>query len=558
MASENLQIDANTKNVLGAITNDVNEFIKNLRVNPITGRLLVDAHVTSTNTSMGDTIPGGTAGSVLFLGLGSTLAQDNTHFFWDDTNNRLGLGNNTPSATLDLVGTFQYVDGSQVANFVLISDASGNATWNNLATNSTFVSNLIANTTFTTNLANNSNFLTTLTSNTTFIDDITSIVTTEGSITVQDEGVSLPTLATTLNFTGAGVTATGSGATKTITVSSTAGGTVTGVSVATANGFAGTSDTDPINPTLTLETTESGVLRGDGTAISGIADPATDTLFGWDDTDSSNTYIDIGTGLSYDHGTHTLYTEAFVESVTGLNTDNTDPQNPVVRVSVDGSTVIGSGTPASPLTAPGGTLSMKLCSVFETLTRFVTDLSGGTLTFGALGATLSTTATANRYASVYMGTDMNSLYLGSPRFTAQFNLSAFAGTGSGYVGIDLIAAAGAGINFALQDHVGFKILIVAGVATLYATQSSGGTETPSSALTTILAGDTIDVIAQMNGSASVNYYWRKNGGTLSAPTNLATNVPVPPGNGQFFNAAISNNNTANNQVLNVHGFSYER
>lgn len=40
-----------------------------------------------------------------------------------------------------------------------------------------------------------------------------------------------------------------------------------------------------------------------------------------------------------------------VQSVTGLNTNNADPVNPVVRVSVDGSTITGLGTPASPLVA---------------------------------------------------------------------------------------------------------------------------------------------------------------------------------------------------------------
>jgi hypothetical protein len=40
-----------------------------------------------------------------------------------------------------------------------------------------------------------------------------------------------------------------------------------------------------------------------------------------------------------------------VQSVTGLNTDNTDPQNPEVKISVDGSTITGAGTPASPLQA---------------------------------------------------------------------------------------------------------------------------------------------------------------------------------------------------------------
>ena len=43
-------------------------------------------------------------------------------------------------------------------------------------------------------------------------------------ITIQDSGGSLSTLATTLNFVGAGVVASGSGSTKTITISGTGGG----------------------------------------------------------------------------------------------------------------------------------------------------------------------------------------------------------------------------------------------------------------------------------------------------------------------------------------------
>lgn len=45
-------------------------------------------------------------------------------------------------------------------------------------------------------------------------------------------------------------------------------GTVQTISIATANGFAGTSDDDPTNPTLTLSTTVTGILSGNGTAIS--------------------------------------------------------------------------------------------------------------------------------------------------------------------------------------------------------------------------------------------------------------------------------------------------
>jgi hypothetical protein len=49
-----------------------------------------------------------TAGSVVFSD-GSNLAQDNSNFFWDDTNNRLGLGTTTPLDTLHVVGNMDLV-----------------------------------------------------------------------------------------------------------------------------------------------------------------------------------------------------------------------------------------------------------------------------------------------------------------------------------------------------------------------------------------------------------------------------------------------------------------
>jgi len=47
-----------------------------------------------------------TNGSVLFSDLGSgQISQDNTNFFWDNTNKRLGIGTNTPSTTFDIHST---------------------------------------------------------------------------------------------------------------------------------------------------------------------------------------------------------------------------------------------------------------------------------------------------------------------------------------------------------------------------------------------------------------------------------------------------------------------
>lgn len=45
-----------------------------------------------------------TQGSVAFAGVSGVYTQDNANFFWDDTNNRLGIGTATPASTLSVTG----------------------------------------------------------------------------------------------------------------------------------------------------------------------------------------------------------------------------------------------------------------------------------------------------------------------------------------------------------------------------------------------------------------------------------------------------------------------
>lgn len=56
--------------------------------------------VASSPTHVGLTLSGLTQGSVLFAGASGVISQDNSNLFWDDTNNRLGIGTNTPSKIL--------------------------------------------------------------------------------------------------------------------------------------------------------------------------------------------------------------------------------------------------------------------------------------------------------------------------------------------------------------------------------------------------------------------------------------------------------------------------
>lgn len=49
-------------------------------------------------------IASGTIGGIVFQGAGNVVQQDATNFFWDDGNNRLGIGTNAPAYKLDVNG----------------------------------------------------------------------------------------------------------------------------------------------------------------------------------------------------------------------------------------------------------------------------------------------------------------------------------------------------------------------------------------------------------------------------------------------------------------------
>jgi hypothetical protein len=53
--------------------------------------------------------PSGVSGAIQFSN-GSAFASDAANFFWDDTNNRLGIGTNAPTQALDVVGQGRFSD----------------------------------------------------------------------------------------------------------------------------------------------------------------------------------------------------------------------------------------------------------------------------------------------------------------------------------------------------------------------------------------------------------------------------------------------------------------
>ena len=72
-----------------------------------------------------------TTGSVGFIGASGALLQDNANFFWDDTNNRLGINTNAPTTALDVFGSgiIGRINGTSTNNAFLGFSSAGTNKW---------------------------------------------------------------------------------------------------------------------------------------------------------------------------------------------------------------------------------------------------------------------------------------------------------------------------------------------------------------------------------------------------------------------------------------------
>lgn len=68
------------------------------------GQNIAITAITASSLSIGSTVLSGSTGSILFIGPGPVLSQDNANLFWDDTNNRLGIGTALPSTPFHVTG----------------------------------------------------------------------------------------------------------------------------------------------------------------------------------------------------------------------------------------------------------------------------------------------------------------------------------------------------------------------------------------------------------------------------------------------------------------------
>ena len=164
--------------------------------------------------------------------------------------------------------------------------------------------------------------------------DTITIAASGGEVTVQEEGSSLSTAATTLNFVGAGVTATGSGATKTITV-----------------------------PQQDLFKTIAVSGQGDV-----VADSATDTLT-----------LAAGSGIS-------LTTDASTDTVTITNSGSSSAASDTLKrfvytTSSSTTAFTGNDDNSQSLSYTIGAVQVYLNGVLQKLTTDYTETNASTITF---------------------------------------------------------------------------------------------------------------------------------------------------------------------------------
>ncbi len=180
------------------------------------------------------------------------------------------------------------------------------------------------------------------------------------------------------------------------------GGTVTSVSVVSANGFAGTVATATTTPAITLTTTITGLLKGNGTAISAATVGTDYVTASSTNTFTNKTYDTAGTGNAFSiNGTA-------ITAVTGTGSVvlATTPTLVTPVLGVATATSINKVTITAPATSAVLTiLDGKTFTVNKTLTLDGTDST--TMTFPSTSASIARTDAAQTFTGTQTASQLN-------------------------------------------------------------------------------------------------------------------------------------------------------
>lgn len=200
-------------------------------------------------------------------------------------------------------------------------------------------------------------------------------------------------------------------------------------------------------------------------------------------------------------------------------------------------------------------INSQIATTFEASGRFSPGIGGtGTATFGTEGLDLETGTTNPSFAFASWQAIFTNLFKGSPVFSATCEIRILGTGGQFFAGIGNMNTAA---NVFTTAHIGFKI--VSGI--LYATQADGVTES-SIPLVTVTSGDVINIVCRVNGTKSVDYYFRKYfdsftglyNEVFSTAMSLSANIPSTISPRIVLSA--NNGGTANNFRALIAGATY--
>lgn len=333
----------------------------------------------------------------------------------------------------------------------------------------------------------------------------------------------------------------------------TGGGTITGTSSGTNTG----DQTSIVGITGTKAQFDTAVTDGNILYVGDVTqytdEMAQDAVGGM--VDSTLTYVDATPQLKINLGNANTWTadqsvpdEAY--DATNWNGSMEVPTKNAIRDKIES---MGGGA---------STPTFQWTTDFPITTRFNKQQSGGSNTFNSDGLSVSSGGSANGWAitrfDLGAGWGSGTAILGG---TQVMSTRFYVGAGSDFCmafGIgEMINDIAGGTNTMTSKHIGFKITRTgSGTINLYATQADGTTETVSSSLTTLSGGEEMELILQINGSSSVDYYWRKNGGALSSATNLTTNIPAT--GERWVCWGVNNNAVASSTTMYAFNGAYSR
>lgn len=365
-------------------------------------------------------------------------------------------------------------------------------------------------------------------------------------------------------------------------------GTVTTVSVVTANGFSGTVANPTTTPAITLMTTITGMLKGNGTAISAGAAGDVDTILPTQTGNSGKFLTTNGTVSSWGSpvaaagglNAQVQYNNSgALGGITGATTDGTSVSlsgahllNPTINGAGAGlATLAYPNTASSPtITLPTVTGTLATLAGTEVFTN--KDLTSGTNTFPTFNQNTSgsaATLTTARTIGIVTGdgTSAGSSFNGSANNTNALTLATVNGNVGSFGSATQVAAftvnakglTTAASNITITPAVGSITGLGTGIATFLATPSSANLaaaitdETGTGALVFAVAPaltgiSTADLIAPNQntitvtsnaGSASQSFLLNKFTNSSAATMTITIPVATPtPKDGQFLEVRI--------------------